>query len=118
MQDRSSVPPPVPIRVPLPNITPPRSREAHKLRVARQSIRPDVVLLEAILHVQPSRLVKVHALPLHDGLHLALPRIVEALSRVASFEICVEIEGGGGEAGFDVVAEGGGEARVDGFGDG
>ena len=70
------------------------------------------------MHVQPSRLVKVHTPPLHDGLHLALPGIVEALSRVAGLQVRVQVKGRGGKTGFDVVAEGGGEARVDGLGDG
>jgi hypothetical protein len=40
------------------------------------------------------------------------------LSRIASFDVGREIEGRGRKTGFDVVAEGGGEACIKRFGDG
>jgi hypothetical protein len=39
------------------------------------------------------------------------------LSRIASLDVGREVKGGGGKTGFDVIAEGGGEACVERFRD-
>jgi hypothetical protein len=68
------------------------SREADKLRIPRYAICTNIILLESILHVDASRLVKVYTSPLHDAHDLLLARIIEALSRVAGFDISREVE--------------------------
>jgi hypothetical protein len=93
------------------------SRKANELRVARNPISADIVLLETILHVDAPGLVEVDTAALHDAHHLLLARIVESLARVAGLEVGVEIKGGRGKSGVNVVLERGRQARVDGLGD-
>lgn len=96
----------------------PTLRKAHKLRIPRNSIRPNIILLKPTLHIKPPCLVKSHAPPLHNSLNLALRRIVEALTRITGFDVGREVESGGRETCFDIVAEGGRETCVDGLWDG
>lgn len=55
-------------------------RKANKLRVARNTICTDVVLLEAILHVHASRFIEIYAPSLHDAHDLLLACIIQSLS--------------------------------------
>jgi hypothetical protein len=69
------------------------------------------------LHVDAPGLVEVDTAALHDAHHLLLARIVESLARVAGLEVGVEIKGGRGKSGVDVVLKRSRQARVDGLGD-
>lgn len=68
-------------------------READKLGIAGYAVGSNVILLEAVLHIYSARLVKVDTTALHDAHDLLLPRVVQALARVAGFYIATEVKG-------------------------
>ena len=88
-------------------------RKTHKLRIPRSPIRPDPILCKSTLGVYPSRFVEVDSPALHDLLDLALAGVVKPGAGVARCDVGTEIEGGRGEAVFDVRGEGGGESGVE-----
>jgi hypothetical protein len=107
---------PKPQPQPQPQPQPHPSRKRHKLRIPRHAITPHPSLAKPLLHKQPPRLIEPNILPLHDAQHLLLPRVVQALPRIALHKIACQVEVRGVQAGLDVFAEGGGQARVEGSG--
>jgi hypothetical protein len=86
-------------------------RKGNQLRIPRQTILADPALLEVLLHVDTSRLIEAHILPLHDAEDVGLCSLVETGARVA-FHVARHVEVGAVQACFDVVAECGRERRV------
>jgi hypothetical protein len=75
--------------------TPLSLRKANKLRIPRDTVCANIVLLEPVLHVYASRFVKVNPSTLHDAHDFLLRSVVESLSRIASFDISRQIKRGG-----------------------
>jgi hypothetical protein len=92
------------------------SRKGHKLRIPRQAIGSDIVLLETLLHVNSPRLVEADASILHDPLHLPLPFEVQTGPGITLHDIAAQVEVVGCETGLDIGHEGGGDAAVKGLG--
>ena len=85
-----------------PGLATTQSRERHKFGIIRQAIRADIVLLEALLHVDPPGLIEVDPVRAHDLLHLAFSKLIQALPRVTLHHVAREIECRGSEARFNV----------------
>ena len=93
------------------------SRKRHKFRIPRQTIRPDVILLESLLHIYPPGLVEAYVPIPHDALHVLLGADIEASARVTFHDVATQVKIIRGEAGLDVRHEGGGDAGVEGLRD-
>jgi len=86
--------------------------KAYKLWISRPAIRRDPTRLELVLHVNLSGGIEFQSSSLHDPQDLGLGRIVKPSPTVARVNVAMEIKGVASETGFNVISEGGREARV------
>ena len=109
---RMSANPTYQVKRPLISIHYLHSRERHELRISRNTIRANAILLEPLLDIYFPRFVKTDTSDLHQSLHFPLGRLIETTSAVTLHDVGGEVEVRGCETTLDVAHEGGWKAAI------